>query len=215
MKSLNSEVRNVRRVLYYAASAAAAGVGWAVMCRLRTGFAPCRSTYYLWCVGPLWFWLRASRGRGRALARIGPKLAIAGRDYGKGEGGSRLRPAGWGHSGFRSVLAVAKGARSPPALWNPRPLRAFPPPSLVSILIRVRHVAGVSPESYSFPARVAAFRVGPLGDASSARGGAGGCGARRSERPTAGVGRGRSRHTPRRIGVRTDLLGRRDVGGRS
>jgi len=70
------------------------------------------------------------------------------------------------------------------------------PPSLASILIRVRHVAGVSPESHSFPARVAAFRVGPLGDASSARGGAGGCGARRTERPTAGVGRGRAAAHP-------------------
>jgi hypothetical protein len=44
---LNTEVRNARRVLYYAASAAAAGPGWAIPTRFGTEFAPVRSTYYL------------------------------------------------------------------------------------------------------------------------------------------------------------------------
>jgi len=85
---------------------------------------------------------------------------------------------------------------SPAIAGRRSPASGTAPPSLVSILIRVRHVAGVSPESHSFPARVAAFRVGPLGDASSPRGGAGGCGARRTQRPTAGAGRGRAADHP-------------------
>jgi len=109
-------------------------------------------------------------------------------------------------------LRSQRGARSPPALWNPRPLRAFPPPSLVSIEVCGRSIAGVSSERSLSPAREAAFRVGPLGDASSARGGAGGPEGRWRRRPTAGVGRGRSRHPPRSGRIAGSLLGQRDVG---
>jgi hypothetical protein len=55
-------------------------------------------------------------------ARIGRTLTIAGRGYGKGEGGRPLSPSGRGHSVFRSVLMVARGREARP-LWNPRPLR--------------------------------------------------------------------------------------------
>jgi len=47
-------------------------------------------------------------------ARIGRTLTIAGRGYGKGEGGRPLRSSGRGHSAFRSVLKVAKGGEAPP-----------------------------------------------------------------------------------------------------
>ena len=138
---------------------------------------------------------------GGTPARIRRKLTIAGRDYGKGEGGDISVLHGGGIPVSDPSLRSQRG-RGPPALWNPLPLRAFPPPPLVSIPICVGSIAGVSSQRSLSPAREAAFRVGPLGDASSARGGAGGPEARRRRRPTAGVGRGRSRRPPRggRIG---------------
>ena len=108
-------------------------------------------------------------------ARISRTLTIAGRDYGKGEGGRPLRPSGRGHSAFRSVLKAATGGDAPPlespAIAERRsPACGTAPSSLVSIEVCGRSIAGVSSQRLLSPAREAAFRVGPLGDASSASG---------------------------------------------
>ena len=64
-------------------------------------------------------------------ARIGRTLTIAGRDYGKGEGGETSPFVRTGAFRFPIRSYGRKGARSPPP-WSPRPLRALLPPSLVS-----------------------------------------------------------------------------------
>ena len=77
----------MRQVIYYVASGPRPGLVWRFRCRVGTLSAPCGSTYYLWCVAP------CGSGSGRLVdgagtpARIGRTLTIAGRDYGKGEGG--------------------------------------------------------------------------------------------------------------------------------
>jgi hypothetical protein len=139
-----------------------------------------------------------------SMPAVGANLVFARR-----RGEYEIRPYGqackmWAKVRFDPSLRPQRGrdARQPFGIPGhcgaPRAGARHRPPSLVSVSVCGRSVAGVSPGSHSFPARVAAFRVGPLGDASSARGGAGGCGARWGRRPTAGVGRGRSRHPPRR-----------------
>jgi hypothetical protein len=69
----------------------------------------------------------------------------------------------------------------------------------------------VSSQRSLSPAREAAFRVGPLGDASSARGGAGGAEARRHVAQRRGWGGGEAVTHPGRRGIGVDLLGQRDA----
>jgi hypothetical protein len=136
---------------------------------------------------------RLAHGAGTP-ARIGRTLTIASRDYGKREGGDLSVRQDGGIPLSDPSSRPQRGAKPP--LWNPRPLRsaarrrAAPPRPP---LFRLRSVEGVgagpcaclgwgagrargpAPTQRSLsPAREAAFRVGPLGDASSARGGAGG-----------------------------------------
>ena len=90
--------------------------------------------------------------------RVRRKLTIAGRDYGKGEGGRTPRPSGRGHSADRAVLAVAKRGEAPPlespAIAGRRsPASGTAPPSLASISVCGLSIAGVSPERSLSPAR--------------------------------------------------------------
>jgi hypothetical protein len=181
----------MRQVIYYVASGPRPGLVWRFRCRVGTDFAPAARRSTCGASAP------CGSGSGRLVdgagtpARIGRTLTIAGRDYGKGEGRRPLRPSGRGHSGFRSVLGGRKGGRGPP-LWIPRPLRAFPPPSLVSILVFRCSLVGVSSERSLSPAR-----NGTQAAASAVLGGRGRTRSKMARAPTAGVGRGRSRHPPR------------------
>jgi len=105
-----------------------------------------------------------------------------------------------------------QGGRKPPAPWNPRPLRAFPPPPPVSIEVAARRMVPVSSESSLQPSPRRAQgrrsrRFGGLGGqrADSEQDGAG---AQRR-----GWGGGEAADHPALSGTGTNLLGDDDLGG--
>jgi len=103
--------------------------------------------------------------------------------------------------------------RGPPALWNPRPLRAFPPPALVSILIRDRHVAGVSPESHPFASPRSSVSRGTPGCRFSIQGRSGRTRSKTEQAPNGGGGEGAKPSPTPQLGDGGNLLCQSDVEG--